>query len=74
MKNKLQELIAKVDEGQCKTPLELARVCLSKLLEINVGIATLKDEVFFIDGSTIDGDYYVKNTDKGVFQQKIVKQ
>ncbi|MDQ3820012.1 MAG: SAM-dependent methyltransferase [Acidobacteriota bacterium] len=40
---------------------------LGELFEICVGIATLKDEVFFVDGNQCQGDYYVKNTLAGTF-------
>ena len=40
---------------------------IGKMFEICVGIATLKDEVFFVEGSQCQGDYFVKNTAAGTF-------
>lgn len=41
---------------------------LGKLFEICVGIATLRDEVFFVDGDQSQGNYYIKSTLAGTFQ------
>lgn len=41
---------------------------INKLFDICVGIATLKDDIFFIDGSCEKGNYFIKTTDKGIFE------
>jgi len=41
---------------------------IGKLFDICVGIATLKDDVFFIDGSFEKNGYYIKSTENGVFE------
>ena len=41
---------------------------IGKLFDICVGIATLKDNVFFLEGKASNDKYYTKVTDKGVFQ------
>lgn len=51
--------------------IENAGTQLGKLFEINVGIATLKDNIFFIDGDNRDGEYYSKTTPKGTFRIEI---
>jgi len=40
---------------------------IKKLFNIAVGIATLKDEVFFVDSVNEQNGYLIKSTDKGVF-------
>ena len=40
---------------------------ISKLFNIAVGIATLKDEVYFVEGKTEENGYYKKETENGVF-------
>jgi adenine-specific DNA-methyltransferase len=41
---------------------------IGKLFDICVGIATLKDEIFFIDGTKTKNGCYLKTTDKGTFE------
>lgn len=41
---------------------------LKELFAICVGIATLKDKVFFIEGKESSGDFFIKKTEKGVFK------
>lgn len=41
---------------------------IGKLFDICVGIATLKDNIYFIDGSQLKNDYYIKHTDNGIFE------
>lgn len=38
------------------------------MFDICVGIATLKDDVFFIDGSRERNGYFIKTTNKGTFE------
>ncbi len=40
---------------------------IKNLFNIAVGIATLKDEVFFVDSAKEENGYLLKNTDKGTF-------
>ena len=40
---------------------------LYQLFDITVGIATLKDEVFFVDSSTEENGLFIKNSSKGTF-------
>jgi tRNA1(Val) A37 N6-methylase TrmN6 len=40
---------------------------LSELFDISVGIATLKDEVFFVDGVICENGMFMKKTKNGVF-------
>ncbi len=41
---------------------------LGKIFDICVGIATLKDEVFFVGGNNSHNEYFTKETDKGTFE------
>ena len=41
---------------------------IKQLFNIAVGIATLKDEVFFVDGTFEQDNLYTKTTDNGTFQ------
>lgn len=41
---------------------------IKQLFNIAVGIATLKDEVFFVDGTKEQDGYYIKTTENGTFQ------
>ncbi|MBD3750132.1 MAG: N-6 DNA methylase [Sphingobacteriales bacterium] len=41
---------------------------IGKLFEICVGIATLKDDIFFIDGTKTNNGCYLKTTDNGTFE------
>lgn len=40
---------------------------IKNLFNIAVGIATLKDEIFFVDSSNEENGYLIKNTEKGTF-------
>ena len=67
--------LLKLEEQDTINKIENSGISIGKLFDICVGIATLKDEVFFIDGSIKKGDYYIKETTKGIFQieSKVVK-
>ncbi len=41
---------------------------IKELFDICVGIATLKDEVFFVDSTNVSGNYFIKSTEKGKFK------
>jgi adenine-specific DNA-methyltransferase len=41
---------------------------ISTLFDICVGIATLKDDVFFVDGAIEKDGYYLKTTKNGIFE------
>lgn len=41
---------------------------IKELFDICVGIATLKDSVFFVEGTETSGDYFIKSTNEGVFK------
>jgi adenine-specific DNA-methyltransferase len=55
--------------------IETIGIPIGKLFDISVGIATLKDEVFFVDGSSFENGYFIKKTEKGTFkiEEEIVK-
>ena len=40
---------------------------IKNLFNIAVGIATLKDEIFFVDSANEENGYLIKNTEKGTF-------
>ena len=67
--------LLKTDEQQNIKIIESVGLPIGKLFDICVGIATLKDEVFFVDGSIIDKNCYTKITAKGTFhiEQEVVK-
>jgi adenine-specific DNA-methyltransferase len=60
--------LLKTDEQQNIKTIETIGKPIGKLFDICVGIATLKDDVFFIDGSNTKNGYYIKTTDKGTFE------
>lgn len=41
---------------------------LKQLFDMCVGIATLKDEVFFVDTQNVDGKYILKSNEQGTFK------
>lgn len=67
--------LLKTDEQQNIRTIETIGKPIGKLFDLCVGIATLKDEVFFIDGSKKKNGYYIKTTDNGTFEieREIVK-
>lgn len=60
--------LLKTDEQKNIKTIETIGTQISKLFDICVGIATLKDDVFFIDGSKERNGYFIKTTDKGTFE------
>jgi len=60
--------LLKTDEQKNIKTIETIGTPINKLFDICVGIATLKDEVFFIDGSNDNKDYFIKITDNGTFE------
>ncbi len=67
--------LLKTDEQQNIKTIETIGKPIGKLFDICVGIATLKDEIFFIDGNEQKNGYYIKTTDNGTFEieKEIVK-
>ena len=67
--------LLKADEQQNIRIIETIGKPIGKLFDICVGIATLKDDIFFIDGSKITNGCYVKTTDNGIFEieKEVVK-
>lgn len=60
--------LLKTDEQKNIKTIETIGKPIGKLFDICVGIATLKDDIFFIDGSSRKNDCYIKATDKGIFE------
>jgi methylase of polypeptide subunit release factors len=60
--------LLKTDEQKNITTIETIGTPIGKLFDICVGIATLKDEVFFIDGRNEKKGYFIKTTNKGTFE------
>lgn len=60
--------LLKTDEQKNIKTIETIGTQISKLFDICVGIATLKDDVFFIDGTNEKNGYFLKTTDKGTFE------
>ncbi len=67
--------LLKTDEQQNIKTIETIGLPIGKLFDICVGIATLKDEIFFIDGTNKKNDCYIKTNDNGAFEieKEIVK-
>ena len=62
--------LLKIDEQETIKALENNGIAIGKLFDICAGIATLKDEIFFVKGIEKDG-YYIKSTEKGIFEIEI---
>lgn len=60
--------LLKTDEQTNIKTIETIGTPINKLFDICVGIATLKDEVFFIDGSKGNKNCYIKTTNNGTFE------
>lgn len=60
--------LLKTDEQQNIKTIETIGKPIGKLFDICVGIATLKDEIFFIDGNKMKNGCYIKTTDNGTFE------
>lgn len=67
--------LLKTDEQLNIKTIETIGIPIGKLFDICVGIATLKDDVFFVDGSREKNGYYLKLTQKGTFEieKEVVK-
>jgi len=67
--------LLKADEQENIKTIETIGTPIGKLFDICVGIATLKDEVFFVDGSKKKNGYFIKSTINGTFEieEDIVK-
>jgi adenine-specific DNA-methyltransferase len=63
--------LLKTDEQQNIKTIETIGKPIGKLFDICVGIATLKDDTFFIDGSNKKNGCYIKTTDNGTFEIEI---
>jgi adenine-specific DNA-methyltransferase len=63
--------LLKSDEQKNIKTIETIGKPIGKLFDICVGIATLKDDLFFIDGTKTRDGYYIKTTDKGTFEIEI---
>ncbi len=60
--------LLKTDEQQNIKRIETIGLPIGNLFDICVGIATLKDEIFFIDGNKMKNGCYIKTTDNGTFE------
>ncbi len=60
--------LLKSEEQKNIKKIETIGTPIGKLFDICVGIATLKDDIFFIDGSIERNGCYTKNTDFGTFE------
>jgi methylase of polypeptide subunit release factors len=60
--------LLKTDEQQNIKTIETIGTPIAKLFDICVGIATLKDDVFFVDSSKRKNGYYLKSTENGTFE------
>jgi adenine-specific DNA-methyltransferase len=67
--------LLKTDEQQNIKTIETIGKPIGKLFDICVGIATLKDEIFFVEGSKLKNGCYIKKTTNGIFEieKEIVK-
>ncbi|MFD2787380.1 Eco57I restriction-modification methylase domain-containing protein [Hymenobacter rubripertinctus] len=63
--------LLKGSEVQAIHAIENSGLPLGKLFDINVGIATLKDDVFFVDGTTLEDEFYLKSTPNGQYKIEI---
>lgn len=60
--------LLKTDEQENIRIIENIGTPIKELFNIAVGIATLKDEVFFVDGTVEEDDFYIKTTELGTFK------
>lgn len=67
LNQKKWRLLRSDEQNNIKT-IESIGSPIGVLFNICTGIATLKDEVFFVDGTNQNKKYYIKTTDKGVFE------
>jgi tRNA1(Val) A37 N6-methylase TrmN6 len=67
LSNKKWRLL-KSDEQENIKKIENIGAPIGKLFDICVGIATLKDDIYFIDGIVKQNGYYIKETIGGIFE------
>lgn len=60
--------LLKTDEQKNIKNIETIGTPIGKLFDICVGIATLKDEIFFIDATKEKNGFYLKTTENGTFE------
>lgn len=60
--------LLKTDEQKNIKILETIGTPIGKLFDICVGIATLKDDIFFVDSNNEQNGCYIKNTNNGIFE------
>ncbi len=60
--------LLKADEQENIKIIENIGTPIGKLFDITLGISTLKDEIFFVDGDRLKKNYYIKETPRGVFK------
>jgi len=60
--------LLKSDEQDNINIIETAGAPIGKLFDISVGIATLKDDVFFVNGEIEKNGFFIKSTESGVFE------
>ena len=60
--------LLKSDDQKNIKAIETIGTPIGRLFEICVGIATLKDDVYFIDGTKEQNGYYIKETENGIFE------
>ncbi len=60
--------LLKSDEQENIKNIESIGTPIGQLFDICAGIATLKDDVFFVDGLKEQDNYYIKTTVKGTFR------
>lgn len=67
--------LLKTEEQRNIKIIETIGTPIGKIFDISVGIATLKDEIFFVDGKQMKNDSYIKSTKKGMFEieKEVVK-
>lgn len=60
--------LLKSNEQENIKVIETIGTPIGKLFDICVGIATLKDDIFFVDENNREEDFYIKTTNNGVFR------
>jgi len=67
--------LLKSDERRNIEAIESKGMPIGKLFDICAGIATLKDDVFFVDITTIQDGFFIKETSNGIFriEQRLVR-
>lgn len=60
--------LLKEDEQYNIKSIETIGTPINELFDISVGVATLKDNVFFIEGDRVHNNNYIKTSDKGTFE------